>query len=210
MPRVYEKKAGKDYPEHGIKKGGTYYEWSFYKQRPIKSKTRPKPSQLTQSKLSGVYLAIETLEEQVLGADTPDDIETALNDCADAVEEVAQEYRDSIQNMPENLQQSGPAEEMEDKASQLDDFAQELRDAAGEVSNLEVKDYIDTEFRRNAIEDRLHEEAGEGGTVTDEAIEEALEEDLASVDGFEDLLVGEQDGLMEDARELANGPSCPL
>ena len=64
MPRVYfVKKARKDYPV-GIKKGDSYYWWKFRYGGIHRSKTRPRPSQLTQSEfLSTIYAIIEEIQD---------------------------------------------------------------------------------------------------------------------------------------------------
>ena len=53
MPKVHHVKAAKDYPEIGVQKGEMYYHWTFKNQRgpgtKVKSKTRPRASQLTRS-----------------------------------------------------------------------------------------------------------------------------------------------------------------
>jgi hypothetical protein len=61
MPRVnFVKKARKAIPSSGIKVGDSYYWWKFRYGGKFVSKERPRQSQLTQSKLSGVYAAEES------------------------------------------------------------------------------------------------------------------------------------------------------
>jgi hypothetical protein len=90
MPRVATKKknkAGKPYDcckcSDKIKAGESYYEWSFryggtYRQHT--SHGSPKASQLTQSKLSGAYAAIEAAEDAVATAETVEDLAAALEE----------------------------------------------------------------------------------------------------------------------------------
>lgn len=136
MPRVSTKKknsAGKPYgcsrcPDP-IKDGDQYYEWSFryggtYRQHV--SHGSPKPSQLTQSKLSGAYAAVEAAEDAIAAAESVDDLKAALEECAGEIDSVAEEYQDSFDSIPENLQQGGPAQEMQEKIEALQSFSEEL------------------------------------------------------------------------------------
>jgi len=93
-----------------------------------------RPSDMTtSSKLSDLYLCQETLEDAISEAATTEDLTAALNTAADSAREVAEAYRDSVQNMPENLQQSSTASEMEDKADNIESWADELSAAADEI-----------------------------------------------------------------------------
>jgi len=68
MPKVLTQRANKDYPEQGIKKGDTYYKWSIRSGRggqTFISAKPPRPSQLTQSKMTGAYAAAEAVEDVI-------------------------------------------------------------------------------------------------------------------------------------------------
>ena len=80
----FTKKAQKDYPEFGIKKGDSYYYWSLMtgprSSITYKSLTQPKPSQLTSSPfLSTLYEIQERIEEVEF---------TELDDLKSFVEEI--------------------------------------------------------------------------------------------------------------------------
>jgi len=47
MARATQQRARKDYPAQGIKKGDSYWKWSFRFGGTFKSLTKPQPSQLT-------------------------------------------------------------------------------------------------------------------------------------------------------------------
>lgn len=123
MPRVYHvKKARKDRPHVGIKRGDAYYWWKFRNGPKRFSKTRPRPSQLTQSdKKSQVLGAREEIEDAALS-----DIADAIQSAAGTVQDVAEEYRDSVSAMPDNLQEGATAERMNEVADALDDIGSEL------------------------------------------------------------------------------------
>lgn len=91
----------------------------------------------TSDKLASAYSAQETLEEQIGNAHDVLDLEAALNDAANSAREVADEYRESISNMPDSLQCGSVADDMEEKASALETWADELESAACEVSEMQ-------------------------------------------------------------------------
>jgi hypothetical protein len=211
MPRVHELKAAKDYPEHGIKKGDTYYKWAFRYGGEHKSKTRPRPSQLTQSKMSAAYAAQEAMEDAIGEAACPQDIVDALSECAGSVREVADEYRSSLDDMGEALASGPTGQEMEEKADALEAYADELESAGSDIEGLDFTDYVDEDAQRDraiaALEDK-YEGEGEPPVPSDEAIEEWLEAN--PVTEFDDLTEGEQEAVMNEARELAEGPSLEV
>lgn len=87
----------------------------------------PRPSQMTSSKLSAVYAAQEDFASEIGSLDNATDIEAALATVAEAAEEVAQEYQDSIDAMPESLQEGPTGEEMREKIDALEEYAQDLQ-----------------------------------------------------------------------------------
>lgn len=116
MPRVHHvKKARKDYPEWGIKKGEPYYWWKFRYGRIHRSKTPPKPWQLTQSEfLQEVYQIQDEIDNFSINEDLPpndiqEDIESRLNDIMERIDELRDEQEDKLNNMPEQLQDTSEA-----------------------------------------------------------------------------------------------------
>lgn len=142
MPRVHTKKARKDYPNAGIKKGDTYFSWSFRYGGKHKSLTPPRPSQLTQSKMSAALAAGETLEDSIKSATTLQDLVDALNQAAEEIKAVAEEYEDSLGNMP--TQEGGVAEAMQEKIDGLTEWADSLESDAGDVEGIEDFDEFET------------------------------------------------------------------
>ena len=107
-----------------------YHEWSFryggtYRQH--EECGYPKPSQLTQSKLSEVYAAQESFS--VEGMDEPDDIASEMNEVAEAARSVAEEYREAVSAM--NMEGSG--NESEERADALESYADEIENVAGDI-----------------------------------------------------------------------------
>lgn len=147
MPRVKSKtknKAGKPYPcdrcDKKIRAKEPYYEWSFRHggtHRQHLSHGYPRQSQLTESKMSSAYAAIEAAEDAIGDAEDVDAIRTALEDCGNEIETVAQDYQDGIDNMPESLQQGGTAQESADKIESLNSFKDELESTASGLEDFD-------------------------------------------------------------------------
>ena len=129
--RVLTKKANKDYPQFGIKKGDTYFQWSFFRQRPIKSKTPPTRGQLTQNEvLQGVYAAYDGPAPK-----TADDVEAM----AEQVREAGTAAQDKYDNLPENFQQGENGQRFEEQASNCESAADELSTIADELRDEEER-----------------------------------------------------------------------
>jgi hypothetical protein len=90
----------------------------------------PKRSELTSSKLGVVYDAQDDFD--VSECSSVDEISEALNTVAETAREVAEEYGESIEAMPEGLQEGHVAEEMREKIDALESFADELEGWSGE------------------------------------------------------------------------------
>lgn len=127
MPKVHHVKAArKADPQCGIQVGDEYYWWEFRHGGTHKSKTPPRPSQLTQSKMSSAYAAMEALEDVLAGATCPEDIKSALDDAAQGLRDVAGEYEESYDSMPEGLQNGPAGESIQEKIEWLNSCADEL------------------------------------------------------------------------------------
>jgi hypothetical protein len=148
MPRVNSKtknKAGQPYScvrcSDTIKAGEKYYEWSFRyggTRRQHQSHGMPKPSQLTQSKMSSAYAAIEAAEDAIAGAASVEDLASALNDCASEIENVSQEYQDGLDSLPDGLRDAGgPGGETQEKIDALNEFAESLQSTASDLESEE-------------------------------------------------------------------------
>ena len=173
MARVYTKRAGKDYPQHGIAKGDTYYEWAFFRQKPRKSRTPPTRAMLTQNEfLSEVY--------DTFDADLP-----AITD-AESLREVAQRIRDAgeelqsrFDDLPEGFQQGETGQRMQERADAASECADEMESATDELeTELACIDAWEDYARREA-EDELQEDEdepdGERPEDFDQARQDALE-----------------------------------
>ena len=191
MPRVSTKKknsAGLPYDccrcSNKITAGNQYYEWSFryggtYRQHV--SHGNPKQSQLTQSKLSGAYAAIESAEEAVGTAESVEDLIFALEECASEIDGVADEYQDSFDAIPENLQQGSPAQEMQEKIEALQSFSEELNSAAGDLEEFDEEETVREATNTEEEFDREREEWEEKQTAHLEEQRSSAEEALGNL-----------------------------
>lgn len=102
----------------------------------------PKPTQLSTRKTAVVEEAVQDAQGEISGFsyEMPDldpeggsfdievdDLKSALDSVADVAEEVASEYSEGADNMPESLQYGAQCEAMRDVADRLTDWADELR-----------------------------------------------------------------------------------
>lgn len=153
MARVFQKTAAKDYPEHGIKKGDTYYTWTLRFSKlgsgtTYKSKTYPKASQTTSSPF---YQQLYSLQERLGDLEITDkeSIEVAaseIEEVASEAESLRDETQESYDNLPENFQAGDTGQLLEERISALDQWASELQDLAQELNDIEdetLQGYID-------------------------------------------------------------------
>jgi len=135
MPRVHHRKARKDYPDNGIVKGDMYYTcrrktgpWSSVT---LRSLTPFKASQLTGSAFKSAWFGAEE------GWDASGKSEQDITDVAEAIRAAGEEAGESLDNMPESLQQGDTGQMLEERASQCEDTAGDLDSLASEYEELE-------------------------------------------------------------------------
>ena len=127
MPRVYKvEKARKARPEHGIEVGDTYYHWTFYRSPMSISKTRPTKYQLTRSSFQLALYAIQDQIADMLPTDV-DDAESIVQDIISDISSLRDECQDSLDSMPEALQDtSSSGELLTERIDALDEWENEL------------------------------------------------------------------------------------
>jgi hypothetical protein len=200
MPKVRTKvkaKAGKEYVcvhcRQKIEPGEQYMEWKFRyggTRRQHASHGSPKPSQLTQSKMSGAYAAIEAAQEAVDAAGEVSEVREAMEECREGIEGVREEYQESFDSIPENLQSGAVGESIQEKITGLEDFMNELE-------AVDIEDHEDPE-----------PEEPQPGTVQDESSEEyqkllkKYEDDLSD---WEDVKEQALENAKQAAREVLEG-----
>lgn len=105
---------GEKYRKWSFRYGGTHF-------RCGRTSCNPRPSELTQSKLSTVYAAQEDAHDTIGAATTVEDITGAVEAVAEAAREVADEYQEA----DEAFGGTGATEHAE-RASEMEGFAEEL------------------------------------------------------------------------------------
>lgn len=136
LAKVVKRKANKDYPEQGIKKGEKYFTWKIrigrFGGRVCRSKDYPLNSQregndymqwLYNLKESFTFLAPETIEDVIQGMILEIDDQTS-------------ELQERIDNLPEQFQQAGPAYEiLQERIDTLEKWSSDLQNL--DLSDLE-------------------------------------------------------------------------
>lgn len=158
MPRVhYVQKARKDNP--AVKAGEPYYWWKFRHGGKRYSKTRPRPSQLTQSPYYGaVRSLVERIEDE-----TPndwDDFESLRDEIKDEIEALGQECQDNLDNMPDSLQYSPTGELLQERIDACDNAV------------MEIESIDEFEFDEDEVRDDLEDD---DGNVDEEELQSELE-----------------------------------
>lgn len=144
---------------------GEPYKWAEPRFGPIKVWCKdhsPKRSELTSSKLGVVYDAQD--EFDVSETKSAEEISDALNAIAETARGVGEEYQESIDAMPEGLQEGHVAEEMTEKIEALESYADSLESwdpsehdevVSCEVCEGDVKDLTCTECGHEHEDDPL-------------------------------------------------------
>jgi hypothetical protein len=147
----FVKAARKDYPNAGIKKGESYYWWSFRFGGKHMSKVPPKPSQLTQSDfLSHLYDIQERIE--ALDADDISALQSTVGEIADELRALGDECNDKRDNMPEGLQDGDVGQLLEARAEMCEQAASDLEDVDFEVDEDGIREEVE-EMADRADED---------------------------------------------------------
>jgi hypothetical protein len=121
----------------GIKIGDSYYWWKFKRGGKRWSKTAPKRSQLTQSNF---YSAIYDLEDDLISGATADDsLGSVRDDVISSLEEIRDQCQESLDNMPEGLQQGSTGELLQERIDAMDS-------AISEFEGLELDEPDDEDF----------------------------------------------------------------
>lgn len=159
MPRVYiyttrKRRDGSNYTcskcHKDILQGQKRYEWSFRYGGTYRRHVDcgyPRQSELTQSKMAEVYSATEDLEDQLQGNDwVLEDAENYVQEAAEAIREVANEYEEAAQNF-------GNAGENQERYEALDAYADEVENSLNGISGFETEE--DREEVRSVVSDAI-------------------------------------------------------
>ena len=146
MPRVHHvKKARKDNPV--AKKGEDYYWWQFAFRRKSYSKTPPRRSQLTMSSFLGqLYDLQDSFDQRFIDIDN---IDGDIQQLIDELQQMGDECQDSLDNMPEHLQDTS------DSGVMLTERIENMDSWISEIGSIDIE--IDKELSKEEKEDRFEE-----------------------------------------------------
>jgi len=102
-----------------------------------------RPSDKTTSgNLQQLYGAIENAEDALNGDNLAlADIGSILNECAEQVREVSEQYGESADNMEEGFgHETSSSQEIREKADELESFADELESAGDDIDGMDDPD----------------------------------------------------------------------
>lgn len=174
MPRVhYVKKAQKDHPRCGVKKGEPYYWWKFNFGPRMESKTPPKPSQLTRSAFKSTMIEIE---ERIQGVGTDTEFETEVDSIKTDLENLLDETQGSLDNMPEGLQQGGSGEMLSNRVEEVQNMIDELDGIDLEVDEMDIRAGAEEDYLKGVGKDDKDQLREEQVDEMEEAVNDALEE----------------------------------
>lgn len=104
-----------------------YYWWKFRYGGKRYSKNRPRASQLTQS---NYYSSILSLLEDIEDTDTlnigQEELESMRDEWVSQINDIASECQDSLDNMPESLQDAPTGELLQQRVQSMEEWADEL------------------------------------------------------------------------------------
>ena len=179
--KVYHvKRARKSYPcarGDAIEVGESYCYITprFGPARSFCKRHHPRPSDLAGGKLAEAYAAQEGLEDDLAAFNSGeldiDGLRSSIEEAAGEAERIADEYEESVSNMPEQLQESPVAEDCRERA-------EALRDWAGELQGLNLDDEPEAEAEEHEAE--KSEEESEEEEEEKANLEEQRESELES------------------------------
>lgn len=204
MPRVNSVEKARKSPgtcpkcSKKIEKGASYIHWKFrYGGKRIRCATCPRPrqSELTNSdKLSRCYAAGEDISDAIdaFRKDLDEEgLRGTLEDAANTLREVAEEYRDSSSNVENGMNGNRMpiCDELDEKADNLEAKADEIDSAAAELE----------EFDEDHAKEEAEEEAGEA--MADTEGDKVDESKLAAK--IEEILQTKKDDWADEQAEKA-------
>lgn len=174
---TFVKAARKNYPDHGIKKGESYYWWSFRSPRGkggsgrYFSKTPPKRSQLTRSEF---YSALYDIQDTVAnlspeGYDSVGSMEGDIEGIKSDLEQLQQDTQEKLDNMPEGLKDADTGQLLQERIDGVESL----------ISDIDGLDYSEPEA------DDVKREKGESKEdALARAVQEKCQEIKDELDGF--------------------------
>ena len=147
----FVKKSRKAYPDAGIGKGESYWWYQFAYGSKIRTKNRPRPSQLTRSEH---YSTVYGWQEQVEDAGT--DEAEGVNDILSAIKDEVEGWKDDIEDRKSNVEEAFPngspvIDTLEARVDAMETLEQEIDSAMGQLQEIDG----DTDSQRDDIKTEL-------------------------------------------------------
>lgn len=128
------------------------------------------PWELSSSLSARVAQIQHDYEQAMNGAESPEDVETALNDAAEAVKEIAEEKAESASNIMDGFgHETEKSSELSEIAESLHEWASEIESAAMEVQGFEEEEDCEQCSGEGEIEDICIDCEGAGQWTDDES-----------------------------------------
>lgn len=161
-----------------VKKGESYYHWSFRFGPMHISKTAPKRSQLTQSEwLSQFYQLEEEMAEA--SASSVEELESLRDDWLQNIESMRDEAQDRLDNMPEGLREnSNSGQTLQEYVDALENWMQELEGVDLSIDEEDLRSQATQEVSENGSEEDLYQE------LVQDKVQELLEEMQSTSSGL--------------------------
>lgn len=142
MARQVKRKARKDYPENGIKRGDDYYFCAMKtgprSSRIMRSLTPFKRSQMTQSEFLG---ALYDWEDSLAALESMEDAQNM----ADEIRQLGEEQDEKFNNMPEGLQQGDSGQLLEQRRDACEAAAEAIEEVISEWESAKSDHETDDE-----------------------------------------------------------------
>lgn len=136
-----EKKVARIAFPPDIEPGDTYYRWKFRGSDWQRSKTYPDRKQLTRSAfLIEAYELDDRYQSMSSDLSEPDEVDVLINEIteiADGVRTLGEGAQESLENMPESLQDSSPvADLLQERMDGCETWAEELDQVASDLETF--------------------------------------------------------------------------
>lgn len=143
MARVnHVKKAAKDYPDLGIKKGQEYWWVKPYRCSKRIFTKPPLPSQTTNSEFYATLWGIQE-DMAVAHAESFEELQSMRDNWVSDLQELADDCRSKFDNMPEGLQQGDTGQLLEQRADAIESYISDLESV--DLDTPECDDDLETE-----------------------------------------------------------------
>lgn len=131
MARAQQRTARKDYPDDGIRKGETYWTWKLRHGPVRRSKEKPLPEQLTGSEYLQQWYPLNRQVQEFEGS--ADDLEGLASEAR----ELGEGQQESLDAMPEGLQEGSTGELLQERIEECNELADTLEAAQTDLEAAE-------------------------------------------------------------------------